>query len=102
MLEWRPLAMTGLPASVPDLVFGRMLNEFACCPRLAYLEWVHQDFGASAPTAERRYQHRRVDGAGGELPEVADAVDAPSFRPRQGPVPRAAWTVATRLRPRHY
>ncbi len=26
--------------ALPDLVPARMLNEFAYCPRLAYLEWV--------------------------------------------------------------
>ena len=25
---------------VPELVPARMLNEYANCPRLAYLEWV--------------------------------------------------------------
>ena len=30
---------TGL-LDLPDLIPARMLNEFAYCPRLAYLEWV--------------------------------------------------------------
>ena len=27
-------------AGIPELVPARMLNEYAYCPRLAYLEWV--------------------------------------------------------------
>jgi len=38
-----------------------MLNEFAYCPRLCYLEWVQGEFADSADTVEGRYQHRRVD-----------------------------------------
>ncbi len=29
---------------VPELIPARMLNEFAYCPRLAYLEWVQGEF----------------------------------------------------------
>lgn len=39
----------------------RMLNEFAYCPRLAYLEWVQSEFADSADTVEGRFHHRRVD-----------------------------------------
>jgi CRISPR-associated protein Cas1 len=39
----------------------RMLNEFAYCPRLAYLEWVQGEFADSADTVEGRFHHRRVD-----------------------------------------
>ena len=52
----------------PDLVPARMLNEYAYCPRLAYLEWVQGEFHDSADTAEGRFQHRRVDVPSGELP----------------------------------
>jgi CRISPR-associated protein Cas1 len=38
-----------------------MLNEFAYCPRLAYLEWVQGEFEDSADTVEGRFHHRRVD-----------------------------------------
>ncbi|MER3424644.1 MAG: CRISPR-associated protein Cas4, partial [Nitrospiraceae bacterium] len=38
-----------------------MLNEFAYCPRLAYLEWVQGEFADSADTVEGRFHHRRVD-----------------------------------------
>jgi CRISPR-associated protein Cas1 len=45
-----------------------MLNEYAYCPRLAYLEWVQGDFADSADTVDGRHQHRRVDKESGELP----------------------------------
>jgi CRISPR-associated protein Cas1 len=38
-----------------------MLNEYAYCPRLAYLEWVQGEFMDSADTVEGRFHHRRVD-----------------------------------------
>ena len=54
-----------------------MLNEYAYCPRLAYLEWVQGEFADSVDTVEGRFQHRRVDRASGNLPSpsVSDAVD---------------------------
>jgi len=36
----------------PDLVPARILNEFAYCPRLAYIEWVQGEFADSADTVE--------------------------------------------------
>ena len=53
---------------IPDTVPARMVNEYAYCPRLAYLEWVQGDFAESADTAEGRYKHRVVDKPGGALP----------------------------------
>ena len=46
---------------VPDLIPARMLNEFAYCPRLAYLEWVQGEFADNLETFEGRFGHRRVD-----------------------------------------
>ncbi len=55
---------------VPDLVPARMLNEFAYCPRLAYLEWVQGEFADNLETLEGRFGHRRVDQPDRqELPE---------------------------------
>ena len=54
----------------PDLVPARMLNEYAYCPRLAYLEWVQGEFADSVDTVEGRFQHRRVDRPSGELPAL--------------------------------
>lgn len=49
------------------LIPARMLNEYAYCPRLAYLEWVQGEFRHNADTLEGRYSHRRVDQAAGEI-----------------------------------
>ena len=35
-------------ASPKELVPARMLNEFAYCPRLCYMEWVQGEFRDSA------------------------------------------------------
>ena len=60
--------MTTPTSGLPDLIPARMLNEFAYCPRLAYLEWVQGDFADSADTVDGRHQHRRVDKESGDLP----------------------------------
>ena len=64
---------------IPDLVPARMLNEYAYCPRLAYLEWVQGEFTDSVDTVEGRFQHRRVDRPSGKLPSHPDqnSVDPP-------------------------
>lgn len=57
----------------PDLVPVRMLNEYAYCPRLAYLEWVQGEFQDSADTVQGRLRHRRVDEEGGTGLPASDA-----------------------------
>lgn len=52
----------------PPLVPARMLNEFAYCPRLAYLEWVQGEFRDNVDTLEGRLDHRRVDDERGDVP----------------------------------
>ena len=59
-------------AAAPELVPARMLNEYAYCPRLAYLEWVQGEFADSVDTVEGRFQHRRVDRPSGKLPTPPD------------------------------
>ena len=54
--------------TTPELVPARMLNEYAYCARLAYLEWVQGEFADSVDTVEGRFQHRRVDSPSGNLP----------------------------------
>jgi hypothetical protein len=58
-------------SSLPSPLPARMLNEFAYCPRLAYLEWVQGEWAESADTVDGKFQHRRVNRparlAGGEL-----------------------------------
>ncbi|HEY6315097.1 MAG TPA: CRISPR-associated endonuclease Cas1 [Streptosporangiaceae bacterium] len=53
---------------MPELVPARMLNEYAYCPRLFFLEWVDQLWAPSSDTAEGDRQHRRVDAGGGAAP----------------------------------
>ena len=62
------------PAQAVDmpLLPARMINEYQYCPRLAYLEWVQGEWADSSDTVDGRYRHRRVDKAGGTLPEPAD------------------------------
>ena len=50
---------------VPTLLPARMLNEYAYCPRLFFLEWVQKQFVDNAETTEGRYVHRVVDQASG-------------------------------------
>jgi CRISPR-associated protein Cas1 len=75
---------------VPDLVPARMLNEFAYCPRLAYLEWVQGEFADNLETMEGRFGHRRVDKPDRqEMPEP----DKPnSGSPHPNPLPEGEGT----------
>ncbi len=58
---------------VPDLIPARMLNEFAYCPRLCYIEWVQGEFVDSVDTVDGRFQHRRVDLKSGTVPTDGEA-----------------------------
>ena len=61
------------PSAPTELVPARMLNEFAYCPRLSYLEWVQGEFEHSEDTLDGRFQHRRVDRPSGDLPDADSA-----------------------------
>jgi CRISPR-associated protein Cas1 len=50
----------------------RMLNEFAYCPRLFFLEWVQGEFVDNELTVEGRFAHRRVDARTGAMPAPAE------------------------------
>lgn len=63
---------------VSDLIPARMLNEFAYCPRLCYIEWVQGEFADSVDTVDGRFQHRRVDAGTGKLPEEHEPIHARS------------------------
>lgn len=45
---------------VPPLP-ARMVNEYAYCPRLFFLEWVDREFDENHLTLEGRVVHRRID-----------------------------------------
>ncbi len=63
------LALPPPPASgeVP-LIPARMVNEWAYCPRLAYLEWVENEWADSGDTAQGKRVHARVDEGKGDFP----------------------------------
>ncbi len=67
-----PVAESSIQADAP-LLPVRMVNEFAYCPRLAYLEWVQGEWAESGDTVEGRYRHRRVSAQGGDLPPSGEA-----------------------------
>ena len=60
---------TDAALDVPELIPARMLNEFAYCPRLAYLEWVQGEWEENVHTVDGKYKHRVVDEEKGKLPE---------------------------------
>ncbi len=49
---------------------ARMINEFAYCPRLFYLEYVQREWAESADTLDGSFVHRRVDTETGKIPET--------------------------------
>ncbi len=51
---------------------ARMINEFAYCPRLFYLEYVQREWSESADTLDGSFVHRRVDKENGKLPEKTE------------------------------
>lgn len=59
-------------SEVPDLVPARMVNEYAYCPRLAYLEWAQSEFVDNYETVDGKYRHRAVDREAGDLEETPD------------------------------
>ena len=52
--------------AVPQIP-ARMLNEYAYCPRLFYLEYVQREWAHSADTLDGRLVHRRVDKVEGRM-----------------------------------
>lgn len=62
-----------ITSPLPNLVPARILNEFAYCPRLAYIEWVESEFEDNVFTVDGRRVHARVDGGKGRMPDAKDA-----------------------------
>lgn len=63
-----PFPFPELTGDTPPLP-ARMVNEYAYCPRLAYLEWVQGEWAESSDTVQGSHIHKRVDQAKGQLPE---------------------------------
>jgi CRISPR-associated protein Cas1 len=76
-----------LTTTLPELIPARMLNEYAYCPRLFFLEWVDSLWASNADVAEGMQRHQRVDSGGGAAPlpgegelKVARSVELSSDR----------------------
>ena len=54
--------------SQPECVPARILNEFAYCQRLAYIEWVQGDFAHNPDTLDGTLRHRSVSREEGAVP----------------------------------
>ncbi|HEY5343835.1 MAG TPA: CRISPR-associated endonuclease Cas1 [Solirubrobacteraceae bacterium] len=65
-----------MPATLPDLIPARILNEHVYCPRLAYLEWVDRQFTDNADTADGTFVHRVVDRERAKPPDLPDSPGA--------------------------
>lgn len=76
-----PMPFPELSGDMP-LLPARMVNEYAYCPRLAYLEWVQGEWAESADTVEGRHAHRRVDRRSGNLPQASDAEEGERIHAR--------------------
>lgn len=72
-----------MPFPVPTLIPARILNEHVYCRRLAYLEWVDQQFTDNAYTAEGSFVHRNVDRERATPPAPHDNEPIPADRDEQ-------------------
>lgn len=61
---------------------ARMINEFAYCPRLFYLEHVQGEWAHNAETLDGRFVHRRVDEERGRVPAPEKVVEMPRLHAR--------------------
>lgn len=57
-------ARAGLARRVdlPEYLPARVLNEFVCCPRLFFYEWVEGVFAESGDTVEGALRHEKIRG----------------------------------------
>jgi CRISPR-associated protein Cas1 len=69
------VVMAAIVSNGLDQIPARMLNEYAYCPRLFYLEHVQGEWAHSADTLDGRYVHRRVDREEGRVPAADDLTD---------------------------
>src|SRR5215813_5186213 len=72
------LTIIDAPTQLP----ARMLNEYAYCPRLFYLEYVQGEWAHSADTLDGRLTHRRVDQEKGSLPAPEALDEIPKLHAR--------------------
>jgi CRISP-associated protein Cas1 len=68
------------PLEIPDAIPARMVNEFAYCRRLFFLEWVQGRFEDNPDTVEGRFHHRAIDVEKGRAPAAEEADELRSAR----------------------
>src|SRR5918912_2869680 len=68
----RSVVVTQTISDSLEQIPARMLNEYAYCPRLFYLEYVQREFQHNADTLDGRLTHRRVDREEGRVPAAED------------------------------
>lgn len=61
---------------------ARMINEFAYCPRLFFLEYVQGEWAHNADTLDGRFVHRRVDEERGGVPVPEKVFEMPRLHAR--------------------
>lgn len=86
-----------MPSPLPDLIPARILNEHVYCRRLAYLEWVDQQFTDNAYTADGSFVHRNVDRERSKPPVPRDDRDDDdqTYQEAAEPPPSTAVTVSS-------
>ncbi len=88
MTDQPELPLPAPPAAADEaLVPARMVNEWAYCPRLAVLEWVHGEWADNADTATGRRAHRATEtGRAPALPAPEALDEDQSLRTRRLPI----------------
>lgn len=76
---------------------ARMINEFAYCPRLFFLEHVQGEWAHNADTLDGRFVHRRVDEERGRVPEPGKVVEMPRLHARSVLLGSGALGVTARV-----
>jgi len=68
--------------NAPDQIPARMINEYAYCPRLFYLEYSQCEWAHNTETLEGRFAHRRVDKQQGSVPAPDELKSVPKLHSR--------------------
>lgn len=68
--------------NAPEQIPARMINEYAYCPRLFYLEYSQCEWAHNTETLEGRFAHRRVDKQQGGVPSPDDLKSVPHLHSR--------------------
>lgn len=86
-----------MPSPLPELIPARILNEHVYCPRLAYLEWVDQQFTHNADTAQGTFVHRNVDRERSKPPDPpsAEGAEGEESLEQQSPPTSTSVTVSS-------